>query len=251
LKHYCHWPGCKIEVAPSLWGCKPHWFKLPKYLRAAIWTSYVPGQEITKTPSREYIVAATLVRGWILKREKAMASVYFCYSCTGWSTSDVACTCCSSTNLKRRETKTMGTTVTTIPKKVAKKLRKIIKDEKTADKVLRYLLDVWPESTTIPDIEVGDPPIKYEDKVSNESDKEKAKKKKGKKEKKKKGGVIDEFPSTTYSKGDMVLVKFESGRPKKCEVVAVSSTSGKIKVVTKASGDERIIEPDQITGVPK
>jgi hypothetical protein len=48
-----------------MWGCAPHWFKLPKPLRDAICKYYVPGQEITKTPSTEYLVAATLVQMWI------------------------------------------------------------------------------------------------------------------------------------------------------------------------------------------
>lgn len=48
-----------------MWGCKPHWFKLPKALRDAIWKTYVPGQEITKTPSQQYLFAARLVQGWI------------------------------------------------------------------------------------------------------------------------------------------------------------------------------------------
>lgn len=65
MKHTCHWPGCTKEVPPAMWGCKPHWFKLPKPLRDAIWKTYVPGQEVTKTPSRQYLAAAALVQGWI------------------------------------------------------------------------------------------------------------------------------------------------------------------------------------------
>lgn len=65
MKHTCHWPGCNKAVPPAMWGCKPHWFKLPKALRNAIWKYYVPGQEITKTPSSEYLVVARLVQGWI------------------------------------------------------------------------------------------------------------------------------------------------------------------------------------------
>lgn len=64
-KHTCHWPGCGRAVPPKLWGCKEHWFRLPSRLRARIWATYVPGQEITKTPSHEYIEAATDVQEWI------------------------------------------------------------------------------------------------------------------------------------------------------------------------------------------
>lgn len=68
-KHFCHWPGCKIKVPPKFWGCKAHWFALPKTLRDRIWATYRPGQEITKDPSPEYIAAARDVREWILKKE--------------------------------------------------------------------------------------------------------------------------------------------------------------------------------------
>jgi len=65
MSHTCHWPNCITEVAPQLWGCKKHWFKLPKNLRDLIWATYVPGQEISKTPSDEYIDAAHKVQLWI------------------------------------------------------------------------------------------------------------------------------------------------------------------------------------------
>lgn len=68
--HTCHWPGCKRQVPPKMWGCKSHWFTLPKKLRDRIWASYVPGQEITKTPSREYVAAAHAVQEWIAAQEK-------------------------------------------------------------------------------------------------------------------------------------------------------------------------------------
>ena len=67
MTHFCHWPGCRIEVPPKLWGCKPHWFRLPKAIRDAIWESYRLGQEISKTPSAEYLVAARSAQEWILK----------------------------------------------------------------------------------------------------------------------------------------------------------------------------------------
>jgi hypothetical protein len=48
-----------------MWGCREHWFKLPKTLRDSIWQEYRPGQEIDKKPSARYIAVAALVRGWI------------------------------------------------------------------------------------------------------------------------------------------------------------------------------------------
>jgi hypothetical protein len=65
MTHTCHWPGCGKPVPPAMWGCRPHWFRLPKHLRDLIWVTYVPGQEITKTPSSEYITAAKAVQEWI------------------------------------------------------------------------------------------------------------------------------------------------------------------------------------------
>lgn len=63
--HGCHWPGCPLEVKPAVWGCAHHWKMLPKHLRDMIWRTYQPGQENTKTPSREYVEAAREVRAWI------------------------------------------------------------------------------------------------------------------------------------------------------------------------------------------
>lgn len=65
MSHTCHWPGCALAVPPSLWGCRPHWYALPKEIRARIWAAYRPGQEITKTPSRAYIAAAQEAQDWI------------------------------------------------------------------------------------------------------------------------------------------------------------------------------------------
>lgn len=63
--HHCHWPDCKREVPPKMWGCITHWRKLPKHLRDKIWATYRPGQEITKTPSRGYVIVAQQVQEWI------------------------------------------------------------------------------------------------------------------------------------------------------------------------------------------
>lgn len=69
MKHTCHWPGCTVEVPPKLWGCKPHWFTLPKRLRDKIWATYVPGQEIRKDPSEAYLKVADEVEAWCRERE--------------------------------------------------------------------------------------------------------------------------------------------------------------------------------------
>lgn len=64
--HRCHFPNCRTPVEPKLWGCKKHWYMLPQWLRNNINRAYVPGQEVTKTPSPEYIAAARTAREWIL-----------------------------------------------------------------------------------------------------------------------------------------------------------------------------------------
>jgi len=63
--HGCHWPGCDRKVPPAMWGCKPHWFRLPKHLRDRIWCAYVPGQERRMDPSDEYLAVAQEVQDWI------------------------------------------------------------------------------------------------------------------------------------------------------------------------------------------
>lgn len=65
-KHHCHWPGCDKQVPPAMWGCKTHWFKLPVNLRAEVWETYRPGQEIKGTPSAAYIEVAKRVQQWIV-----------------------------------------------------------------------------------------------------------------------------------------------------------------------------------------
>ena len=65
MEHTCHWPGCETRVPTAMWGCKGHWFALPKRLRDRIWATYRRGQEVTKTPSPEYMEAAREVQDWI------------------------------------------------------------------------------------------------------------------------------------------------------------------------------------------
>lgn len=68
--HHCHWPGCQVQVPPAMWGCRRHWFTLPHYLRSKVWKAYVPGQEISMTPSDEYLEVAAEVQAWIATFER-------------------------------------------------------------------------------------------------------------------------------------------------------------------------------------
>ncbi len=63
--HHCHWPGCETLVPPAMWGCRPHWYSLPPGLRNRIWDAYVPGQEISKSPSEKYLKVALEAQDWI------------------------------------------------------------------------------------------------------------------------------------------------------------------------------------------
>lgn len=66
--HTCHWPGCGKQVPPAMWGCREHWFRLPKSLRDGIWQEYRPGQEQDGRPSVRYVAVAMLVQEWIAGR---------------------------------------------------------------------------------------------------------------------------------------------------------------------------------------
>lgn len=63
--HACHWPGCQKQVPPAMWGCRAHWFSLPKSIRDRIWRAYRPGQEVDMQPSEEYLSAALEAQRWI------------------------------------------------------------------------------------------------------------------------------------------------------------------------------------------
>lgn len=64
MTHRCHWPDCAAEVPPALFMCRPHWVSLPKPMRQEIWRTYRRGQEISKTPSAEYLAAARAALDW-------------------------------------------------------------------------------------------------------------------------------------------------------------------------------------------
>jgi hypothetical protein len=41
-----------------MWGCKKHWFMVPKQIRGRIWVEYRVGQCDDMSPSTEYLHAA-------------------------------------------------------------------------------------------------------------------------------------------------------------------------------------------------
>ena len=68
--HVCHWPGCEAQVPPAMWGCRAHWYRLPKEIRAEIWRAYRPGQERDGRPSVAYIRAANKATAWVQAQQR-------------------------------------------------------------------------------------------------------------------------------------------------------------------------------------
>ncbi len=69
--HHCHATGCTAAVPPKMFMCRRHWFRLPKPYRDAIWDAYVPGQEVRKDPTPEYLAAAQTAIQFIERAEAA------------------------------------------------------------------------------------------------------------------------------------------------------------------------------------
>ena len=58
MAHTCHATGCKTVIPPEMWGCKKHWFMVPKSIRDRIWKTYRVGQCDDMNPSKSYCLAA-------------------------------------------------------------------------------------------------------------------------------------------------------------------------------------------------
>lgn len=58
MSHTCHATGCGARVPPTMWGCRRHWFMVPRPIRDRIWATYREGQCDDKRPSRAYCEAA-------------------------------------------------------------------------------------------------------------------------------------------------------------------------------------------------
>ena len=67
--HHCHWPGCEKQVPPAKWGCKDHWYRLPREIRTWIWRAYHIGQEQSGRPSTDYVAAARAAQEWIAMQQ--------------------------------------------------------------------------------------------------------------------------------------------------------------------------------------
>jgi hypothetical protein len=60
LVHLCAWPGCRRPVPLDMWGCRTHWFSLPKEIQDAIWQGWKVGKL-----SPEWITANEQAQAWI------------------------------------------------------------------------------------------------------------------------------------------------------------------------------------------
>lgn len=49
-----------------------HWFMVPRKIRDLVWKHYIPGQEITKTPTREYLEVMKQAIEAVAAKEKEM-----------------------------------------------------------------------------------------------------------------------------------------------------------------------------------
>ena len=56
--HTCHATDCEVSVPPEMWGCRTHWFMVPKPIRDRIWRAYRVGQCDDMNPSADYCEAA-------------------------------------------------------------------------------------------------------------------------------------------------------------------------------------------------
>jgi hypothetical protein len=70
-EHTCHAKKCKAVVPPSMLMCRGHWRMVPKGLQQKVWDEYVPGQEITKTPTMSYLHAARAAIDYVAEKEKS------------------------------------------------------------------------------------------------------------------------------------------------------------------------------------
>lgn len=69
----CHWTGCEEQVPPAMWGCRKHWFALPKSLSDKVWATYQPGQEVDLSPSNAYLAVDDEVEKWVREHTKTFA----------------------------------------------------------------------------------------------------------------------------------------------------------------------------------
>ncbi len=71
--HKCEWPGCDRVVPYSMWGCRAHWYALPKSLRTCIGHAYRAGINAGNHPTMGYVAAHRAALAWIAERDAKRA----------------------------------------------------------------------------------------------------------------------------------------------------------------------------------
>lgn len=51
--HKCFWPTCSATVSTTMFGCRRHWFRLPKRIRDKIWEGYRNSRSIWLEAAKE------------------------------------------------------------------------------------------------------------------------------------------------------------------------------------------------------
>lgn len=70
MNHTCHAMGCGKPVPPRMFMCRQHWFSLSATMRNLVWSVYVPGQELRRDPSAEYLEVTNLIIQWLAHKEQ-------------------------------------------------------------------------------------------------------------------------------------------------------------------------------------
>lgn len=73
MKHKCHAHECTKSVPPKMLMCLIHWKMVPKFAQDEIWRAYVPGQEIRKNPTDQYLKAQQVAVVLVLVKERGYA----------------------------------------------------------------------------------------------------------------------------------------------------------------------------------
>lgn len=67
--HRCHARFCSTSVPPRMLMCTAHWRMVPYRLQTDVWDAYVPGQEVRKDPTPEYLKAARAAINAVAEKE--------------------------------------------------------------------------------------------------------------------------------------------------------------------------------------
>lgn len=90
VPHVCHAMQCKKEVPPKLLMCGRHWAMVPDNIQKMIWKYYVPGQEVRKDPTVDYLnwmrsaILAVAVAEKLVTRDEAIEDLRFYRKKIGW-----------------------------------------------------------------------------------------------------------------------------------------------------------------------